>query len=711
MGRLTAWSIPFLAGIILLLGLAVACGPASTPTPTPAPTPTRALVATPTPVPAATPTPTSAAPKIGRQLIGKLEGPEVITDTAKWPKKFNEAPQLAELVKAGKLPPVEKRLPEEPMVLKPVHQIGKYGGTWRRGFTGPADSENANRIVASDKLMMGDYTGLKAAPSLAKAWKASDDGMSFTLYLRKGAKWSDGDPFTADDIMFWYEDMVMNKELVPIPPNELNMSGQFVKIEKVDDYTVVYKFPSPNYLWEEIMAIDTQTASGHAMGGSVYGGFVGGYAPSHYLKQFHPKYTPKEELDKKVQEAKFDNWVSLMKFKNNWALNTEVPVMTAWKSTSPINTPTWVLERNPYYWAVDTEGNQLPYIDKIVLTLAENLEVLNLRAIAGEYDIQERHLTLPKLPVFLENQEKGNYKLHLDPCDCGSDAGLYVNQTYDADLEIAKWLTNVDFRRALSLGIDRDQLNEVFWVGVGTPGSAVVAESNPFNPGPEYRKLWSVYDPKKSNEMLDKLGLDKKDGEGYRLRTDGKGRLVITVEGYGAQFLDLPQMGQMVKEHWKTIGIFGDVKEVERSLLNTRTTANQVQIQLTWGNTGTENPFTRGFLIPEGGLSAYGPEYGKWFASAGTSGRQPTSPEMLRVMELTRSGPGLTPAKQVEAAKEMWRIAIDQQWMINLVGLGPAVIGVRIVKNDMGNVPDRNSIYRAARVPGGGRPETFFFKR
>ena len=136
---------------------------------------------------------------------------------------------------------------------------------------------------------------------------------------------------------------------------------------------------------------------------------------------------------------------------------------------------------------VDTAGNQLPYIDKVIMTMAENLEVLNLRAIAGEYDFQARHIDIGKLPVFLENQAKGNYKVYLDPADSGCDACMFLNQTYEADAEIARWLQNRDFRIALSLGIDRDQLNEAFWLGVGTPGSQVLAESSPYNPGPEYR--------------------------------------------------------------------------------------------------------------------------------------------------------------------------------------------------------------------------------
>ena len=210
-------------------------------------------------------------------------------------------------------------------------------------------------------------------------------------------------------------------------------------------------------------------------------------------------------------------------------------MLTPWKTVTPINNPTWVMERNPFFYEVDTAGNQLPYIDRIQMTVAENLEVLNLRAIAGQYDLQERHTAMTKLPVFLENRDKVGYDVRLDPALNGSDATLQINHAYEADPEVAKWLHTADFRRALSMGIDRDQLNETFWLGIGTPGSIAPADSTPYNPGPEWRKKWSTLDVKQANALLDKIGLSKKDGEGYRLRVDGKGRLRIELHDLGGR--------------------------------------------------------------------------------------------------------------------------------------------------------------------------------
>ena len=382
-------------------------------------------------------------------LIGKLEGPEVVTDPAKFPKAFKEAPQLAEQVKAGKLPPVAERIGQDPLVIKPLHEIGKYGGTWRGGFTGPADFWNGYRCCSGpDHLLFWDYTGNTATPNIAKGYEMQDGGRALVLHLRRGMKWSDGRPFTADDLVFWFEDIYRNKDLVPTPSAAMAINGKQGEVQKIDTYTVKFKFPDPYYLLPDVLAGSTPLG-GLAQQGQIG---MGGYAPAHYLKQFHPKYVAKDELDKKVKDAKFDNWVRLFLFKNDWALNPDLPVLSPWKTVTPSNTPTWTLERNPYSVFVDTAGNQLPYIDKVVLTLAENLEVINLRAIAGEYDFQARHLDLGKLPVFIENQQKGGYKLHLDPGDYGGDMIIKFNLSYEADPEIAKWMNTADFRRASRWG-------------------------------------------------------------------------------------------------------------------------------------------------------------------------------------------------------------------------------------------------------------------
>jgi peptide/nickel transport system substrate-binding protein len=502
-------------------------------------------------------------------------------------------------------------------------------------------------VNESDHLTYFDYTATEVVPNIAKSWDLSDNGRAFTFHLRRGMRWSDGHPFTADDFVFWFEDVYRNKDLIPTPSPYFATNGKQGKLLKIDDSTVRYEFPDPYHALPIVMA-----GQGPIMGHTKEGrAGMGGYAPAHYLKQFHPKYVSTEELDRRVKEEKFDTWVSMFKVKNDWARNVDLPVITPWKTATPITTPSWTLERNPYSVWVDTAGNQLPYIERIVLTLGENLEVINLRAIAGEYDFQSRHIDLQKLPALLENQQRGNYKVYVDPSDSEGMA-LFFNMSYDGDPEVAKWIGQADFRRALSLGIDCEQLNETFFLGLGVPGSIAPAERTVYSPRPEYRTLWATHDPQKAGLMLDRLGLDRKDAEGYRLRTDGKGRLRVEIQTF-VGFFQATQICEMIREQWRKIGIQADVKEVERSLAYRRRDANehQIHVDVTWG---TENMFGHhmGALFPVDGTSPIGLLYGKWFASGGTQGKEPP-PRMRELMEMFRRALGTAGDEHIRAGRRL----------------------------------------------------------
>ena len=190
--------------------------------------------------------------------------------------------------------------------------------------------------------MFWDYTGDKAVPNLAKGLEMQDSGRAWLVHLRRGMKWSDGKPFTADDFVFWFEDIYRNKDLVPTPTAVMAINGKQGVIEKVDTHTVRFKFPEPYFMLPDVLAGSTDLAG---QWGAYRG--MGGFAPAHYLKQFHPKYVSAEELDKQAKEAKFDSWVRMFLAKNDWALNPDLPVLSPWKTVTPINTPTWTLERNP----------------------------------------------------------------------------------------------------------------------------------------------------------------------------------------------------------------------------------------------------------------------------------------------------------------------------------------------------------------------------
>ena len=385
-------------------------------------------------------------------------------------------------------------------------------------------------------------------------------------------------------------------------------------------------------------------------------------------------------------------------------------MVSPWKTVAPITKPTWVLERNPYSVFVDTAGNQLPYIDKVVMTVFENIEIHNLRAIAGDYDLQARHVDIQKIPVFLENQDKGQYKLHLDPGDYGGDMIIKFNLTYNEDAEIRKWFHNRDFRRALSLGIERDEINETFWLGVGTPRSVIPAAGNLYYPGATYDRLWATHDPAKANQMLDAIGLDKKDANGFRLRTDGSNkRLSLEVVTWSGQFVQYTQIMETIGEMWAKIGIKLLVKEVERGLGNQLAQANQVQMWA-WNNDGSEHLFTFPFhVFPFDQNNSNGPLNGLWFQTNGAKGEEPL-PFIKEIMTKWRKAFGVPRDERIRLGKEIWATAADEVHIIGVIGLGPAAMGVRVAKTDLGNVPSRQYNSPDARTPSISRPVTFFWK-
>jgi len=343
------------------------------------------------------------------------------------------------------------------------------------------------------------------------------------------------------------------------------------------------------------------------------------------------------------------------------------------------------------------------------MTLAENLEVLNLRTIAGEYDQQERHVDAGKIPVLLENQQKGNYKIYLDTGDYGSDCYIRFNLSYEADPEIAKWLTNVDFRRAVSMGVDRDQLNETFWLGLGTPGSLVPVDTNKYNPGPEWRTKWHTLDVKKANEMLDGIGLSKKDGEGFRLRTDNGQRLRIEMQTLGGQFLQYTRIAEMIRDQWRKIGIDLIVQENERSLAERRSAANETHMHA-WVADGSEHMFTfPDQIFPSNSTAAGGILYAKWYLSNGKEGKEPP-PYLKELYGLFTKGFGVDEAERIPIGKRIWEIVTDNVISFGVVGLSPAAQGIRVAKNNLGNVPSRQYNSPDGKSPGISRPVTLYFK-
>ncbi|MEZ4865948.1 MAG: ABC transporter substrate-binding protein [Caldilineaceae bacterium] len=607
----------------------------------------------------------------------------------------HEAPMLAEMVQTGTLPPLDERLPLEPLVVPVVEEIGQYGGTWRRVFLGPSDSQNIERLQ-HDRFLEFDTDGFTIVPNVAKAWEVSEDGKSITFFLREGMKWSDGEPFTADDIMFWYEAKILNDELSPSKPSWLRIGGELGTVEKVDDYTVRFSFAQSYPLVLESLAQE-----GHFGSQQIY-------LPKHYLSQFHPDYAAEDELAQKLADSGFEQWFQLFNQMADPNQNPESPVVAAWVVESAITTQRMVLKRNPYYWKVDPEGNQLPYIDEITLDFVDNIDIANLRAIGGEVDMQARHILINNYPVLIDGAEKGDYRVLLWPSAGGADAGLMFNQTYDVDPEVAGLLTNKDFRIALSYAIDREEINESAFLGLGQARQLVPPSDSPLYPGDEYAYKYTEFDPGQANEILDGLGLDQKNAEGFRLFPSGN-EVVINLAAVPA-FGPWVDVAELVASYWQDVGIKTAVDVQERSLHYERMSANQLEVAI-WDTGGAEHPFTYPYwTMPYADISRIGPLIGIWYQSNGASGVEPDG-DLRRVLELTEQGKGVSEEERIQLGKEIFQLNAENIWTIGTVGLSPMVMGVVVVKNNFRNVPDVAANSVVVQTPGSARPEQFFFKQ
>jgi peptide/nickel transport system substrate-binding protein len=639
---------------------------------------------------------------VGRIAVGVLLGVAALVG---WPGavgaqsgKYKEAPLLAEQVKTGKLPPVDRRLPAEPLVVPVVERIGQYGGVWRRAFLGPADFNNYVRVVY-DALARFSPDGAKIEPKIAAGWEPSKDFRVWTVKLRRGARWSDGAPFTADDILFWYKDVLLIKDLTPSLPGWMrNADGTSATVEKVDAYTIRFTYKQPATLFLTALANQDGADRTYAV-----------FLPAHYLKKFHPSYARKEDIDKAVQAAGFKTWTELFAARNAPFENPERPTMAAWVPVTRVSDQVFTLRRNPYYIGVDPTGNQLPYIDEVRFTFFADIQALNLAAIAGELDMQERHIQMTNYPVFKENEKAGKYRVITWPTFGGSDAVVAFNQSYKADPELAKLLANRDFRIALSHAINRDQIKESVFLGLGEPRQIVPAPWHPYYPGDEWVKKYTQYRPDEANRLLDGLGLTRKDAQGIRLLPDGK---MVTIElSVVPAFAAWPDVAQLIAKDWEKVGVKAVVQLRERALHFKMREANELQAEI-WNDGTVPFPFTGNAFVDvrNSPILTTGPLFAQWYRTGGKEGMEPP-PLLKRIVELVDTARAVGPDGQVRAAQEIYRIWADNLYEIGTVGLTPMVQGVVVAGTSFRNVPTTVGNDWPLRTPGNTRTEQFFFTR
>ncbi|KAB2863403.1 MAG: ABC transporter substrate-binding protein, partial [Anaerolineae bacterium] len=432
-----------------------------------------------------------------------------------------------------------------------------YGGTWHRAWRGVDDFHCFGRITYDPVLRWPRNPSDAVQENLAESWEFGDEGKSLTLNFRPGLKWSDGVPFTVDDVIFWWEDIENDPEITAAVHGEWMIGGEPMTLERVDDDTITLHFAAPNGLAETV---------GLAFHGNQWPlGFerFGFFAPRHYLEQFHPKYNSDATYEL-FEEKAFD-------------YNVDRPVMTAWKITEyEAGTTLVVAERNPYYWKVDEEGNQLPYIDYVYLHLVEGVDGVNAMGIAGDLDMQARAIDLAQYPVYQDNAEEGNYHMLLWPQAQASSATLWFNQSYPDD-NYRTLFQDLRFRKAMSHAIDREAINEIAFLGQGVPRTITVVPDSPYYI-PELENVNGEYDVDLATSLLDEIGLQKGD-DGFYNFADGSDILILIETSNTSS--GIQDSLELIAEWWNTVGIETQVQTSTRDVFWPRAGANEVMVA-TW---------------------------------------------------------------------------------------------------------------------------------
>jgi len=516
---------------------------------------------------------------------------------------------LAAQVARGDLPPVEERLPQSPVVVEPVESIGRYGGDWRRLAVSLNDILMTTRL-GYEPVVRWDRTGRKVVPGLAERWEVLDAGRRFVFHLRKGLKWSDGHPLTSEDFVFYYEDILDNKEIAPIFPSWLTAGGAPVKVTAPDPYTVEYRFSAPYGMFLEMLAFT----------GSIL-------APKHYLKQFLPRYVAKAELERSAKQQGYDFWTGPFHRAADQNQNPDCPT---WRPFKLVNAPPAtrvVAERNPYYWKVDPAGNQLPYIDRITYMFVQNSEIVTIKAMAGEVDFQARRVDASNYPLFMANRARGGYRVLRD-LNPGAVV-LHLNQN-SKDPTMRKLLQDRRFRIALSVAINREELIDLLYTGMAAPSRGIASEHDPYYL-PEFDEKYLAYDPERANALLDELGLSRGE-DGIRRLPDGRPfRQILNV--FPSESGTSADLWQLVVEYFREVGL-DFVLKIDAHSLSYLQVTNGSSDFWAYATAGVHWALDPHWYVPVSGHSYFCPLYGRYVRSGGKDklGEKPP-PEFQRLVD------------------------------------------------------------------------------
>lgn len=603
-----------------------------------------------------------------------------------------EPDYLQQQVASGDLPPVAERLPEEPSVATFLEEQkpGKYGGTMRLLMGRSKDIRMM--MVYGYARLVGYNPDLELAPDILKDFEV-EAGRKFTFHLRRGHKWSDGEPFTAEAFRYFWEDIINNEDLYPFGmPGALLVEGKPPVVEFIDEYTVRYNWDKPNPFFLPALAAPRPL-------------FL--YAPGHYLKQFHVTYTDPEKLAAMVDEAGTRNWAGLHHRRNHPYKNDnpDLPTLQPWINTTYPPAERFVFKRNPYHHRIDGNGYQLPYIDEVTIQITSS-SLVAAKASAGEADLQGRYLRLDNYTFLKGGEPRGDYKVKLWQSGAGSKYALYPNLN-SSDPVWRALVRQADFRRALSIGIDRQEINQVIYLGLAQGTSNTVQQSCPLYKS-EYQSAWSHFDTDEANRMLDALGLDQRDNRGIRLMENGKPlEIILHTAGEGTEETDVLEL---IGESWQKLGIKLFTKPSQREVFRERVFSGNAMMALF---NGIDNGLPTADMSPEefaptNQTQLQWPKWGQYFETNQKVGEAPDIEEASKLLELYFQW---SESETQEDRESIWHeilsIYSDQVFSIGLICGVPQPV---VVNNRLRNVPDKG-VYSWAPTSFFGvyRPDTFWF--
>ena len=608
---------------------------------------------------------------------------------------YSESPLLSKMVKNGKLPPVESRLPQTPRVIDFAGrnlEIGKFGGTLKMLMARAKDARQMT-VYGYARLLIYKPKTFEFQPDILQSFDVIQ-GKKFIFNLRPGHKWSDGHPFTAEDFRYWWEDVANNPKLSPVgPPKVMKVDGKLPQFRILDNLSIQYEWEKPNPDFLAALA-----------GASPL--YI--YRPAHYMRQFHENFTANSELQKLVTTAKQRNWAALHNKMDNLYRNDNIdlPVLQPWVCISKSSSNRLRFKRNPFFHRIDPKGQQLPYIDEFIFGIASN-KLISAKTGTGEVDLQARYLRFDDYTFLKKGEDRSPYSTRLWTTAKGSHLALFPNLNHKNKV-LRSIMQDVRFRRALSMAVNRYEINQVIYYGLAIEGNNTVLPESPLYK-PYYRSQWAQLNLKSANQLLDDMGLIKRDSRGIRLLPDGNPlNLIIETAGESTEQTDILEL---IHDSWLKIGIKIYSKPSQRNVFRNRIFSGETAISI-WS--GIENGLASANsspaeFAPTTQQLLQWPKWGQHFETGGKAGQIPNDPFAMELLKLYRDWR----AEPVFAKrKDIWEKVLDiHTEQVYSIGLIAGVLQPVVVSNNLKNVPIKGIYnWNPGAHFGIYSPDTFWFK-